>query len=207
MVAVSSKPVYRAALAIEFARRQIPFEREVHPCVSYDGIPLPCSYRVDFICYESVLVEVKALSAITPRERSQILNYLRASNLHRGLLLNFGTPPLQTQRLVWGDWRTTPCRSARPQARTPSGITPLETPRAPDLVDLNRCSSSPHSNSAIRSCPQADWSTSLTTAGQFRRMNVAALAVAVGLALDCSRRRSGRSSARIRPSPHSDGQH
>jgi GxxExxY protein len=96
------EPVYRAALAIEFARRQIPFEREVHLPVSYDGIPLPCSYRVDFICYESVLVEVKALSAITPRERSQILNYLRASNLHRGLLLNFGTATLQTQRLVWG---------------------------------------------------------------------------------------------------------
>lgn len=96
------EPVYRAALAIELARREIPFEREVHLSVSYDGIPLPCSYRVDFICYESVLVEVKALSALTPREKSQILNYLRASNLQRGLLLNFGTATLQTQRLVWG---------------------------------------------------------------------------------------------------------
>jgi GxxExxY protein len=96
------EPVYRAALAIEFARRQIPFEHEVHLPVSYDGIPRPCCYRVDFVCYESVLVEVKALSALTLRERSQILNYLRASNLQRGLLLNFGTGTLQTQRLVWG---------------------------------------------------------------------------------------------------------
>jgi GxxExxY protein len=81
------EPVYRAALTIELTRRKIPFEREVPLPVSYDGIPLPCSYRVDFVCYESVLVEIKALSALTRREQSQMLNYLRASDLQRGLLL------------------------------------------------------------------------------------------------------------------------
>ena len=76
--------------------------REVALSVSYDGIPLSAHFRVDFICYESVIVEVKALSVLTPREMAQLMNYLRASGLTRGLLLNFGAGKLETRRVVWG---------------------------------------------------------------------------------------------------------
>jgi GxxExxY protein len=96
------EPVYSECLVIEFKRQGIPFEREVALSVSYDGILLPSHFRVDFICYESVVVEVKALAGLTPREMSQMMNYLRASDLHRGLLLNFGAATLETRRIVWG---------------------------------------------------------------------------------------------------------
>lgn len=96
------EPVYTECLAIECKRQGIPFEREVLLPVSYDGIQLPVHYRVDFICFESVIVEVKALGALSPREFSQLMNYLRASGLHRGLLLNFGRDVVETRRAVWG---------------------------------------------------------------------------------------------------------
>jgi GxxExxY protein len=63
---------------------------------------LPVSYRADFVCYGSVIVECKALSEITDADAAQVINYLKASNLHRGLLVNFGKPSLQHRRLVWG---------------------------------------------------------------------------------------------------------
>jgi GxxExxY protein len=94
--------VYRAALPIEFERRGLLFEREVGLSVDYKGVMLPVIYRVDFVCASSVLVEVKALSALTSREESQLLNYLKASKMRRGLLLNFGADSLQHRRLVWG---------------------------------------------------------------------------------------------------------
>jgi GxxExxY protein len=93
--------VYFQCLEIEFQRRSIPYEREVSLPVRYDGILLPVSFRVDFVCYESIVVEVKALSAITGREEAQVLNYLRASGMRRGVLLNFGTDLLGKHRYVW----------------------------------------------------------------------------------------------------------
>jgi GxxExxY protein len=93
--------VYRPCLAIEFARRNIPFEREVALSVSYDGTPLPVSFRVDFVCFGAIVVEVKALPALTAREQAQLMNYLKASRMHRGVLLNFGSEVLGKQRLVW----------------------------------------------------------------------------------------------------------
>src|SRR5262245_56410022 len=71
--------VYFAALASEFRRREMSFRSEVSLPISYKGERLPVSYRVDFICYESVLVEVKALPAIGPHDEAQAINYLRAS--------------------------------------------------------------------------------------------------------------------------------
>jgi GxxExxY protein len=95
------EPVYRECLAIELSRRRIPYAREVLLPVAYDGIPLPCHYRVDFIGYEAIIIEVKALGALTSREQAQVMNYLRASGLHRGLLLNFGANRLEQKRVVW----------------------------------------------------------------------------------------------------------
>lgn len=94
--------VYKAALPIEFERRQIRFAPEVTLPVSYKGIALPVTYRVDFVCESGVIVEVKALDTISTREEAQLLNYLKASGIRRGLLLNFGGTTLEYKRRVWG---------------------------------------------------------------------------------------------------------
>lgn len=93
--------VYAPCLAIELQRHGIPFEQEVALPVQYDEIPLPVSFRVDFVCYGSIIVEVKALPRLTSREEAQLMNYLKAANMHRGLLLNFGEEVLGKKRIVW----------------------------------------------------------------------------------------------------------
>ena len=94
--------VYRDAALIEFPLRQIPFEKEVTLPIKYKNILLPTHYRADFICYSEIIVEFKALSRLSNVEESQLLNYLKATGLKRGLLINFGAPSLQYKRLVWG---------------------------------------------------------------------------------------------------------
>jgi GxxExxY protein len=94
--------VYKAALPIEFERRGVLYKPEVSLPINYKGERLPLGYRVDFICASGVVVEVKALSALTSRETAQLLNYLKASKIRRGLLLNFGAESLEHKRLVWG---------------------------------------------------------------------------------------------------------
>ncbi|MDO8679951.1 MAG: GxxExxY protein [Acidobacteriota bacterium] len=92
--------VYKAALRIEFRRRSIAFWPEVPLPIDYKGERLPMNYRVDFVCGQ-VLVEAKAVAMLAPAHVSQVINYLRASGLKRGLLLNFGRPSLEHQRVVW----------------------------------------------------------------------------------------------------------
>ena len=94
--------VYQAALPIEFERRGIKYRDEVRLPITYKEVLLPVIYKVDFICGDDVLVEVKALSALTDRETAQLLHYLKAAGIRRGLLLNFGAESLQCKRLVWG---------------------------------------------------------------------------------------------------------
>ena len=94
------EPVYQEALAIELIDRDVPFSREVEISIQYKGRPLACGYRADFLCYESIIVELKAIRAITKVEEAQIINYLRATKLRLALLLNFGTPSLQQRRFV-----------------------------------------------------------------------------------------------------------
>lgn len=92
--------VYQEAMEVELNARGIPVEREVNLPISYKGTRLSCSYRADFICFNEIVVEIKALSRLTTVETSQVLNYLKATNFLRGLLLNFGEPKLQYERLV-----------------------------------------------------------------------------------------------------------
>lgn len=94
--------VYRSALSIEFERRGLPFTLEESLGISYRGRLLPVSYRVDFICFDDVIVEVKALKAIGGSEEAQLLNYLKASGKRRGLVLNFGATSFQHKRMVLG---------------------------------------------------------------------------------------------------------
>lgn len=95
------EPVYQEALELELETRKIPFAREVELPVFYKGQRLALRYRADFICFDQVLVELKAIARLTDREGSQVINYLSACRLHRGILLNFGSGSLQFRRLVW----------------------------------------------------------------------------------------------------------
>jgi len=68
------EPVYQEALAIELGNRQIPFEREVELPVSYKGQQLNLSYRADFVCFGSVVIELKALRDLSGSEEGQVMN-------------------------------------------------------------------------------------------------------------------------------------
>ena len=94
--------VYQEAAVVEFQLKQIPFEREVALPVQYKNIILPVHYRADFVCFSEIVVEFKALAHITNTEEAQLLNYLKATGMRRGPLINFGAPSLQYKRLVWG---------------------------------------------------------------------------------------------------------
>lgn len=92
--------IYCEALAIEFELRGIPFAGQ-HPLkITYKGQRLTGTHRVDFKCFDEVLVEVKATSVCTPAEEAQLLNYLAMSGLRRGLLLHFGAKSLEYKRRV-----------------------------------------------------------------------------------------------------------
>jgi len=97
--------VYQEALALEFADCRIPFQKEVGLPVHYKGRKLACGYRADFVCYESVIVELKALQNLSGVEEAQLLNCLKATRLERGLLLNFGRPSLEFKRLIFKNLR------------------------------------------------------------------------------------------------------
>ncbi len=93
--------VYLEALTLEFRNCGVPFAREVALPVLYRGQWLDTRYRADFLCFDEVVVEVKALERLTTREESQVINYLKASARVPGLLLNFGGRSLEHKRLVW----------------------------------------------------------------------------------------------------------
>jgi len=96
------EPVYQEALFLEFEERGIPFVAQAEPPVVYRGRQLRASYRADFVCFESVIVELKALQTLSGTEEAQVLNYLKANGLRIGLLVNFGEPSLTYRRLVNG---------------------------------------------------------------------------------------------------------
>ena len=93
--------VYQEALEHEFRFLNIPYQREHKLPIYYRDAKLKTYYQTDFICYGSVIVELKALQQISGIEESQVINYLKASGLNRALLINFGTPKLQHKRLVY----------------------------------------------------------------------------------------------------------
>ena len=92
--------VYQEALAIEFESRGIPFRREADLRIDYKGRILNKAYKADFICFDEVIVEVKAQSGLTAADQSQALNYLAATGLKTALLINFGQSSLEYKRLV-----------------------------------------------------------------------------------------------------------
>ena len=92
--------VYQKALAAELTCRGIPSQREREYEVLYKGERIGAKYQADFVCFGSVILELKALSALSSAHEGQSINYLKATGLERGLLVNFGTPKLQFKRLI-----------------------------------------------------------------------------------------------------------
>ena len=94
------EPVYQEALAIEFDLLGIPYEKEVKLEISYKGHKLDKIYYADFVCFESIIVELKAVSKLINAHKAQLINYLNAVNKEVGLLINFGEASLKWQRIT-----------------------------------------------------------------------------------------------------------
>lgn len=92
--------VYQEAMERELTMAGIPFKAQVELPVSYKGERLSTFFRADLVCYGEVVVELKALRNLSGTEEAQLLNYLKATGLKRGLLLNFGTIKLEVKRMV-----------------------------------------------------------------------------------------------------------
>lgn len=92
--------VYQEALAIEFQRQGIPFQREKEFGIIYKGVTLSKTYKADFICHGQIIIELKALGGLTNDHVAQLLNYLKATGLRVGLLVNFGTQSLEHHKYV-----------------------------------------------------------------------------------------------------------
>lgn len=85
--------VYQEALEKELKARGIPFKAQLPLQIEYKGELLTQTYKVDVICYDQIILELKACREIAPEHKAQILNYLKASGKQLGLLVNFGHHP------------------------------------------------------------------------------------------------------------------
>lgn len=93
--------VYQECLEREFRQRNIPFKSQVELLLTYKGETLNQTYRPDFICYDAIILELKAVKEIAPIDRAQMINYLKVSKLRLGLLINFGHhPKVAIERII-----------------------------------------------------------------------------------------------------------
>jgi GxxExxY protein len=92
--------VYQECLALEFANGAIPFAPFRRIPLRYKGTTLAQSYAPDFICFEKIVLELKAVRELAPEHRAQTMNYLKATGMRLGLLINFGAPSAQIERFA-----------------------------------------------------------------------------------------------------------
>jgi GxxExxY protein len=92
--------VYEEALEKEFHIQNIPFKRQVKLPLYYDNQLMKKQYRADFVCYESIVIEIKAVSQIPVIFYSQLTNYLKCTKMELGMLINFGMPSLFYKRII-----------------------------------------------------------------------------------------------------------
>lgn len=93
--------VYQECLEKELSRRNIPFQRQAEIRLAYKGERLEQYFVADLICFDSILLELKACKALEPIHRAQLLNYLKATGLRLGLLINFNAhPKVRIERIV-----------------------------------------------------------------------------------------------------------
>jgi GxxExxY protein len=91
------EPVYQEALEIELAERMIPFVSQKPLCIYYKGKPLTKTYIADLVCYDKIVVELKAVRRLTNIEEAQLINYLKITKMKLGLLINFAAK----EKLDW----------------------------------------------------------------------------------------------------------
>lgn len=94
------EPVYQEALTLELDKRKIPYSKEHRLEIYYKESLLEKKYYADFLCYDQIIVELKACTGLTDQHIAQALNYLSALKLNLALLINFGTPRLQWKRVI-----------------------------------------------------------------------------------------------------------
>jgi len=93
--------VYQECLEHELRQRNIPFAAQGELLLTYKGTTLVQRYKPDFICYDKIIAELKAVTALMPEHKAQLFNYLKASSLRLGLLVNFGHhPKAQIERII-----------------------------------------------------------------------------------------------------------
>ncbi len=101
-----AEPVYQEAFGIEMADRHIPIKAQQELVILYKGKSLHKTYLTDFVAYEKIVIEIKALDQLGSREEAQLLNYLKATSSLLGLLINFGAiKDLEWKRMVFTDYR------------------------------------------------------------------------------------------------------
>jgi len=93
--------VYHEALMIELNKQKIPFKTNVKLQVNYKNQTLQKVYYADIVCYDKIIVELKAMDGLIPEHYAQVINYLKATGYQLGLLINFGTKSLQYKRLIY----------------------------------------------------------------------------------------------------------
>ena len=95
------EPVYQECLELELHDRNIPFQAQPELAQAYKGRPLKSRFKPDFICYDKIILELKAVSGLTDEHRAQVQNYLRTTQFKLGLLVNFAHyPKLEYERIV-----------------------------------------------------------------------------------------------------------
>lgn len=92
--------VYQEAMELELRLQGIPHEREKEIQIIYKGTKLNKQYKADFICFDEIIVELKALGELNKEHESQLINYLKATQKPLGILINFGKPGLQYKRII-----------------------------------------------------------------------------------------------------------
>lgn len=95
-----TEKVYQDALEVELQKRGIPFIREPHLHVSYEGTTLATTFEPDFVCYEKIILELKAVKDIEDMHRAQVMNYAKVGGFKVALLINFGDVSLQHERFA-----------------------------------------------------------------------------------------------------------
>jgi GxxExxY protein len=95
------EPVYQECLEKELTLQGIPFDAQKIVELNYKGQKLDKIYKPDFLCFEKIIIEIKAVSKLNNEFRDQIINYLNATNMRLGLLINFGYfPKIEHERYV-----------------------------------------------------------------------------------------------------------
>ena len=94
--------VYHEALVMEMEDRGMPVESEKELDFYYKGRKLEKKYFADLVCYGDIIVELKAVSYLTPQHEAQLINYLKITGMRLGVLINFGARKLEYKRIVCG---------------------------------------------------------------------------------------------------------